>query len=62
MALGGWMSTSMQHYLRKNQLATDGLSSKLFGQEKKKKGRKLVVGGGTGFSLYGQPSSEEQAE
>jgi hypothetical protein len=30
MALGGWMSTAMQHYLRKNQLATDGLSAKMF--------------------------------
>jgi hypothetical protein len=30
MALGGWMSTAMQYYLRKNQLATDGLSSKMF--------------------------------
>jgi hypothetical protein len=42
MALGGWMSTAMQYYLRKNQLATDGLSTKMFGSER--------VGGGMGIT------------
>jgi hypothetical protein len=36
------MSTAMQYYLRKNQLATDGLSTKMFGSER--------VGGGMGIT------------
>jgi hypothetical protein len=36
MALGGWMSSAMQYYLRKNQLATDGLSEKMFKSNQKK--------------------------
>jgi hypothetical protein len=54
MALGGWMSTAMQYYLRKNQLATDGLSTKMFGSER--------VGGGmsiTGASFSPPPQRSE---
>jgi hypothetical protein len=54
MALGGWMSTAMQHYLRKNQLATDGLSTKMFGSER--------VGGGMSITAASLSPPSQRSE